>query len=165
MVNVKAIFCLLCISWSTLAQNQSSDSSSDLYRALPADAAPLHLVNSINWNLPLNQKAKTYKSAFEMALKSLSTGNTVILGNRFLVITPGCGSECQVVGLLNLETGVATLADFTALVGVSFISSSRLLIVDPPEALESVYGEGRPSYAVTTFYTIDKSGKLSEYKP
>ncbi len=98
-------------------------------------------------------------------MKSFASGSEVLLGNRFLIITPGCGSECQVVGILNLESGIASLANFTALVGVSFISSSRLLIVDPPEALESVYGEGRPSYAVTTYYTIDKSGKISHYKP
>ncbi len=153
------------ISWSTLAQNQPSESSSALFRALSADAAPVHLVTVINWNLPQNQKAKIYKTAFELAMKSFVPGNDVLLGNRFLVITPGCGSECQAVGILNLESGIATLADFTALVGVSFISSSRLLIVDPPEALESVYGEGRPSYAVTTYYTIDKSGKIAHYNP
>jgi hypothetical protein len=59
---------------------------------------------------------------------------------RFRVVTPGCGTMCQVVIILDLETGRAfdLEAQSTAAMGtVSQVDSQLLLINNPEDAMDS----------------------------
>jgi hypothetical protein len=72
---------------------------------------------------------------------------------KFKVVQWGCGSNCQVSSLINLEKG--TIIDgFTTSMGVEYRIDSTIFIVDPFSAEEFQYG--RPTlYEPARIYNFD----------
>lgn len=60
---------------------------------------------------------------------------------HYTAITWGCGTECQMLGIVDAKTGRVFIAPFTLRLRANFRRDSRLLIADPPEEWRSVYGE------------------------
>lgn len=70
---------------------------------------------------------------------------------KYTVVTWGCGSSCQSVGIINAETGSVYMLKSPAEAGVKFQLDSRLLIVNPPEN----FSENEPDWMQTRYYLWD----------
>ena len=143
---------------------QAQVSADQLFKSFNAVLDPSSAVVRIDWSNPLNAGAKTYKTTFEMALQDWHAQKNTrpLLAGKFIVVTPGCGSECQLIGILNIETGVARLAKQTASYGVEYTSNSRLLVVNPKNQWPDHYKESKPSWLQVQYYVISDSGEISK---
>jgi len=143
----------------------ASPSSDKYFKAFPVQRKTVNAYK-IDWTKSQSLKAKTYKTAFDSAAAEFKLVKKAwVLGNRFLFITPGCGSGCQAIGIYNIETGVPILLPVTASVGISFRPDSRLLVIDPPEFIVQVYGADAPKWLTTSYYVISDSGEAIEFVP
>ncbi|MEQ9550042.1 MAG: hypothetical protein RIM23_10530 [Coleofasciculus sp. G3-WIS-01] len=70
---------------------------------------------------------------------------------KYTVVTWGCGTSCQVVGIINAETGSVYILDRPAEAGVKFQLDSRLLVVNPPEN----FPDNEPDWMETRYYVWD----------
>ncbi|GEM_PF-2964198 len=115
----------------------------------------------INWSKPANKKAAMYRSTFEGELAMVKNGQKQLLGQRYVMINPGCGSECQVIGYLDVATGNAYISEVSSSYEIAYRANSTLLVVNPPESIEAVFGnEGHPSYVKTEYYQIKPDGSM-----
>lgn len=115
----------------------------------------------INWSKLANRKASLYRAAFEAELAMAKNGQKQLLGQRYVMINPGCGSECQVIGYFDVISGNAYLSEVLSSYEIAYRANSTLLVVNPPEAIESVFGnEGQPSYVKTEYYQIKTDGSM-----
>ncbi|MBL7555079.1 MAG: hypothetical protein JNM24_04590 [Bdellovibrionaceae bacterium] len=115
----------------------------------------------INWSNPANKKASMYRSTFEAELAMAKNGQKHLLDQRYVMINPGCGSECQVIGYFDVITGNAYISEVSSLYEIAYRANSTLLVVNPPESIEAVFGNERhPSYVKTEYYQIKTDGTM-----
>ncbi len=55
--------------------------------------------------------------------------------DHYSVAQWGCGSNCHVVAIIDAKSGTVHFLPVVAEVGVGFVRDSRLMIVNPPEAV------------------------------
>jgi hypothetical protein len=53
--------------------------------------------------------------------------------------TWGCGTTCQAFAIVDAYTGAVYFPEFVSAVGLDFRLDSNLLVVDPPETIQSTY--------------------------
>jgi hypothetical protein len=71
---------------------------------------------------------------------------------HYSVIAWSCGTECEQIAVVDTLTKAVYLAPFVAELGTRFRINSRLLIVNPPDAIEQVYGHEPPAWVTTRYY-------------
>ena len=73
-------------------------------------------------------------------------------GGHYTIISPGCGTECQQIIIVDQATGKVYSAPFVAAEGVKFVKNSSLLVVNPPEIIKEVYEDKVPGWLSTGYY-------------
>lgn len=97
-------------------------------------------------NLTSHPQARRFRTVLQQGAKQRPN-----FAGKYTVVTWGCGTSCQSVGIINAETGSVYILDSPAAAGVKFQLDSRLLIVNPPENLS----ENEPNWIQTRYYVWD----------
>jgi hypothetical protein len=97
-------------------------------------------------NLASHPQARTFRTVLQQGAKQGPN-----FAGKYTLLTWGCGTSCQMVGIINAETGSVYMLDSPAEAGVKFQLDSRLLIVNPPENLF----ENKPDWLQTRYYVWD----------
>jgi hypothetical protein len=74
---------------------------------------------------------------------------------HFTIVEWGCGTECQSFLIVDAKTGSIYSSPGLAALGLAFRINSRLLIVNPPEAIKKVYGTAVPGWLSTDYYVFE----------
>jgi hypothetical protein len=120
------------------------------------------LAQKLDWSKPQSAKALKFKTAFEENFATFKRTDQNVLGDKFVVVMIGCGTECQQVGIIDIVTGIPVLTDINASIGVDFNTNSSYLIVNPLLDILSGYGENPPAWLKTEIYKIDDNGKFTK---
>ena len=97
-------------------------------------------------NLTSHPQARRFRTVLEQGSKKGPN-----FAGKYTVVTWGCGSSCQSVGIINAETGSVYMLKSPAEAGVKFQLNSRLLIVNPPEN----FSANEPGRMKTRYYLWD----------
>ena len=73
-----------------------------------------------------------------------------------------CGEECQQLAVIDARTGSVIFAPFATHLGFRFRLDSKLLIVNPPEAVERAARTGRSKSHYRTAYYVWHYGEFVE---
>ena len=109
-------------------------------------------------NLGSHKKARTFRTRLRAAARRKPN-----YAGHMIVTSWGCGTACQVIALIDARTGKVSFAPEASSAGVAHRLTSRLLIVNPSEAIADVYGSKPPSWLKTKYY-LWKGGRLVEIK-
>jgi hypothetical protein len=74
---------------------------------------------------------------------------------HYTVVTWGCGTNCEMIGVIDARNGQVYMPDFSLQVGAGYQLNSKLLVVDPPMLWRSKFGvDGAdyPKYARSKYY-------------
>jgi len=81
----------------------------------------------------------------------------------YTVVTWGCGSNCQVLALIDRRTGRVSFPDLPLALGAAYSKESSLLVVNPPEAISQFYKGKLPPpperLLFSYFYEWDEANK------
>ena len=154
---------LLSLLLGLLSSAVANQSLYERFKSPPASTVPALL--KIDWSKPENKMAQKYKAAFEMKLAQVKSGEGHLLGQRFVVINPGCGSECQVIGYFDTLTGNAYLTQLSSSYGLEYHANSSLLIINPADKITETYGADVPDWLKTRYYHINDNAELNEVTP
>lgn len=82
------------------------------------------------------------------------------------LITWGCGTECQQIGIIDARDGKVYFADFASAEGIDFRLDSKLLIVNPIENIIEVYGNDSSKWldGLYTSYYLWENNKFTLLK-
>lgn len=58
---------------------------------------------------------------------------------HYTIVTWGCGTTCEAFAIVDAYTGAVYFPQFVSSVGLDYRLDSNLLIVDPPETIQSTY--------------------------
>ena len=97
-------------------------------------------------------RARRFRTQLERAL-----GRPANFAGHYVVVDWGCGSSCQAVGLVDVDTGVARLTISTGL-GSEYRADSRLFI-DSPEAAVRDACPGQPCIFSTRYFVWEEKNK------
>lgn len=97
-------------------------------------------------NLTSHPQARRFRTVLQQGAKQGPN-----FAGKYTVVTWGCGTSCQSVGIINAETGSVYMLKSPAEAGVKFQLDSRLLIVNPPEN----FSENEPDWMQTRYYLWD----------
>jgi hypothetical protein len=81
---------------------------------------------------------------------------------HYTIVRWECGEECQQFAIVDARTGSVIFAPFITHLGFQFQPNSRLLIVNPPEAVERAAHEGKPKSHYKTVYYVWHDNRLVE---
>lgn len=113
---------------------------------------------------PASVDLKSHKNArrFRTRLRQAARKGPQFAGTQ-AVATWGCGTMCQQLALIDARTGRVVFGPNAAL-GYRYSIGSRLLIVNPRETIQEVYGDKpRPKWLMTRYYLWQR-GKLVALK-
>jgi hypothetical protein len=97
-------------------------------------------------NLTSHPQARRFRTVLQQGAKRGPN-----FAGKYTVVTWGCGTSCQSVGIINAKTGSVYMLKSPAEAGVKFQLNSRLLIVNPPENLSA----NEPNRMQTRYYLWD----------
>jgi hypothetical protein len=97
-------------------------------------------------NLASHPQARRFRTVLQQGAKQGPN-----FAGKYTVVTWGCGTSCQAIGIINAETGSVYMLDSPAEAGVKFKLDSRLLVVNPPENIS----EKEPDWLQTHYYVWD----------
>ena len=97
-------------------------------------------------NLASHPQARRFRTVLQQGAKQGPN-----FAGKYTVVTWGCGTSCQAIGIINAGTGSVYMLDNPAEAGVKFQLDSRLLVVNPPENLS----ENEPDWLQTHYYVWD----------
>ena len=89
---------------------------------------------------------------FRTVLRAAAT-RPVDFAAYYTVVTWGCGSNCQVLALIDRRTGRVLFPDLPLALGASYAKESSLLIVNPPEAISEFYNGNLPPPPMRLFFS------------
>jgi hypothetical protein len=104
-----------------------------------APAYPTYAVASVSkravskLDLGVDRRARKFKSQLGKAV-----GQRANFAGHYIVVTWGCGTSCQAVATVDVETGVARVAPFSTSLGSEFRADSRLFVDSPQEAVREM---------------------------
>jgi ankyrin repeat protein len=79
-------------------------------------------------------KAYTFRDALKYGIKDGPN-----FAQHYTIATWGCGTTCQAFAIVDAYTGAVYFPEFVSAVGLDFRLDSNLLVVDPPETIQSTY--------------------------
>jgi hypothetical protein len=97
-------------------------------------------------NLASHPQARRFRTVLQQGAKQGPN-----FAGKYTVVTWGCGTSCQAIGIINAGTGSVYMLDNPAEAGVKFQLDSRLLVVNPPGNLS----ENEPDWLQTHYYVWD----------
>lgn len=105
-------------------------------------------------NFKTNLEARLYKT---VTIDGAKDGPN--FAGAFTVIEYGCGTNCQLHTILNAKTGtVISYDELLSFYDVDYRLDSRLLVVNPKEALVENFGNEIPQYFKTKYYELTEDG-------
>lgn len=107
-------------------------------------------------DLGVDRRAHIFKSQLEK-----SVGQPANFAGHYVVLSWGCGTSCQVVATVDVETGVARLAPFSTSLGSEFRADSRLFVDSPPGAVRKM----KSSLFTTRYYAWNEEKKTFQPVP
>ncbi len=121
---------------------------------------------AIDWQSPRSRGAAQFRTALNEALAEFWQNPAAglarqVAAQRFLVVMPGCGTQCQVLLLVDLATGVAINPDITTGLGASFALNNAAIIADPASEIRQLLGPGGLATPVQSAgYVLSPQGTL-----
>jgi hypothetical protein len=94
-------------------------------------------------NLASHPQARRFRTVLQQGAKQGPN-----FAGKYTVVTWGCGTSCQAIGIINAQTGSVYMLDRPAEAGVKFQLDSRLLVVNPPTNIS----EKEPDWLQTHYY-------------
>lgn len=134
----------------------SAQSSDELMAKYPA--GPAYKGKPAAVNLASHKDARNFRTRLREAA---ATGPN--FAGYMTVATWGCGTSCQSVAVIDARDGRVYFGP-TASAGVKHAITSRLLIVNPPEAVKEAYGDSPPDYVKPEYYSWT-NGRLAKVRP
>lgn len=77
---------------------------------------------------------------------------------HFTVVSWGCGTDCQVIAIVDATSGAVVFAPFVSEFGQEFRRESRLLVVNPPAEVGSCASNEATEAISTRYYAWDGKG-------
>ena len=112
---------------------------------------------------PVDLKSHKQARMFRTRLRAAAAEGPRFAGTQ-AVASWGCGTSCQQIALIDSRTGRVVFGP-TAALGYRYSLGSRLLIVNPSETINEVYGsQQRPTWLKTEYYLWQK-GRLVKTTP
>lgn len=103
--------------------------------------------SSVPVNLSNNPNAYKFRTVLTEGAKQ-----GVNFAGHYTIVTWGCGTSCQVLAVIDRQTGQVYFPEIVASVGFDYKIYSSLLIVNPSQNLQEVPEEYRQNYGQTTYY-------------
>jgi hypothetical protein len=98
-------------------------------------------------NLSNNSNAYKFRTVLTEGAKQ-----GVNFAGHYTIVTWGCGTSCQVLAVIDRQTGQVYFPEIVASVGFDYKIDSSLLIVNPSQNLQKVPEQYRQTYGETTYY-------------
>jgi hypothetical protein len=110
---------------------------------------------------PVDLKSTPDARRFRTRLREGAAAGPNFAGH-FTIVSWGCGTDCQVIAMVNALNGAVVFAPFVSELGQEFRLGSRLLVLNPPKEVESYLGDiggcaqaHPPTWVVTRYYEWD----------
>jgi hypothetical protein len=115
---------------------------------------------SCNSSVPVNLSNNPNASKFRTVLTE-GAKQGVNFAGHYTIVTWGCGTSCQVLAVIDRQTGQVYFPEIVASVGFDYQIDSSLLIVNPFQNLQKVPEEYRNAYGQTTYYKWENNRFIS----
>lgn len=113
------------------------------------------LIKPVSVDFKSHSKAINYRTALVEAEKSGPNFNY-----KYTIADWSCGTECHSIAVIDSSNGRVYFPDIGYQAGISFNISSRLLVVNPPQDINEIYGNDPkkwPSWLTTTFFVWENN--------
>jgi len=124
------------------------------------DAYPAHHIYK-SAPKPVNLLSHPRALHFQDHLIALAKSGPNFAGH-YTIARWNCGNECQQLAIIDARTGTVIFAPFVTHLGFRFRHDSRLLIVNPLEAVERAARQGKPRSHYRTVYYVWHFDRLTE---
>ncbi len=83
---------------------------------------------------------------------------------HYTIVSWGCGTMCQVVSVIDAQTGTVYFPPFITELGSEFRIDSNLFIVNPPDMIKEIFGGFEiPNWVYSAYYKWENNQFISIY--